>query len=54
MMFASLFAWAANEIRVRRTMRTLQGLSDQDLSDIGLSRGMLEGAARRQWSADGL
>ena len=54
MIFASLFAWAANEIRVRRTMRTLQGLSDQDLSDIGLSRGMLEGAARRPWSADGL
>jgi uncharacterized protein YjiS (DUF1127 family) len=54
MIFASLFAWATNEIRVRRTMRTLHGLSDQDLNDIGLSRGMIEGAARRQWSAEGL
>ena len=54
MIFASLFAWATNEIRVRRTMRTLHGLSDQDLNDIGLSRGMIEGTARRQWSAEGL
>jgi len=54
MIFASLFAWAANEIRVWQTMRTLHGLSDQDLSDISLSRRMLEGAARRQWSADEL
>ncbi|HEU4520230.1 MAG TPA: DUF1127 domain-containing protein [Microvirga sp.] len=48
MIFASLFAWAAKELRARRTRRILQGLSDEGLRDIGLSRSMIESAARRQ------
>ena len=48
MVFASMLVWAAKEFRIRRTRRILQGLSDKDLRDIGLSRGMIESAARRQ------
>jgi len=48
MIFASMLAWAAKEFRIRRTRRILQGLSDEDLRDIGLSRGMIESAARHQ------
>jgi uncharacterized protein YjiS (DUF1127 family) len=51
MLFATLAVWAATEIRVWRTMRSLQALSDSALSDIGLSRGMIEGAARRDRAA---
>jgi uncharacterized protein YjiS (DUF1127 family) len=46
MIFAALLTWIAGEIRARRTMRSLESLSDEGLRDIGLSRGMIEGAAR--------
>jgi uncharacterized protein YjiS (DUF1127 family) len=36
----------AHEYRLRRDMRRLEGLSDSLLSDIGLSRGAIEGAVR--------
>jgi uncharacterized protein YjiS (DUF1127 family) len=36
----------AREYRLRRDMRRLEGLSDFLLSDIGLSRGAIEGAVR--------
>jgi uncharacterized protein YjiS (DUF1127 family) len=36
----------AREYRLRRDMRRLEGLSDYLLSDIGLSRGAIEGAVR--------
>ena len=46
MIFAALLTWIAGEIRARRTIRSLESLSDEGLRDIGLSRGMIEGAAR--------
>jgi uncharacterized protein YjiS (DUF1127 family) len=46
-MFLALLTWIAGEIRARRDMRKLEALSDEDLRDIGLSRGMIEGAVRR-------
>jgi uncharacterized protein YjiS (DUF1127 family) len=49
MIFASLLTWIAGEVRARRSMRSLESLSEKDLRDIGLSRGLIEGAAR-QWS----
>ena len=48
MIFAALLTWIAGEIRARRSMRSLESLSEKDLRDIGLSRGLIEGAAR-QW-----
>jgi uncharacterized protein YjiS (DUF1127 family) len=46
MIFAALLTWIAGEIRARRSMRSLESLSEKDLRDIGLSRGLIEGAAR--------
>jgi uncharacterized protein YjiS (DUF1127 family) len=48
MIFATLLTWIAGEIRARRSMRLLESLSEKDLRDIGLSHGLIEGAAR-QW-----
>jgi uncharacterized protein YjiS (DUF1127 family) len=48
MILAALLTWIAGEIRARRSMRSLEALSDKDLRDIGLSRGMIEGSAC-QW-----
>jgi uncharacterized protein YjiS (DUF1127 family) len=48
MIFATLLAWIAGEISARRSMRSLESLSEKDLRDIGLSRGLIEGATR-QW-----
>ena len=47
-MFLALLTWIAGEIRARRDMRKLEALSDESLRDIGLSRGMIEGAVRRR------
>jgi uncharacterized protein YjiS (DUF1127 family) len=46
-MFLTLLTWIAGEIRARRDMRRLEALSDEGLRDIGLSRGMIDGAVRR-------
>jgi uncharacterized protein YjiS (DUF1127 family) len=46
-MFLALLIWIAGEIRARRAMRRLEALSDEGLRDIGLSRGLIEGAVRR-------
>jgi uncharacterized protein YjiS (DUF1127 family) len=52
MFFALIVFWAANEMKVWRSMRELQGLSDRTLVDIGLSRAMIGGAARCRWSLE--
>jgi len=49
-MFLALLTWIAAEIQARRAMRRLEALSDEGLRDIGLSRGMIESAARRHAS----
>jgi uncharacterized protein YjiS (DUF1127 family) len=46
-MFLAVLTWIAGEIRARRDMRRLKALSDEGLRDIGLSRGLIEGAVRR-------
>jgi uncharacterized protein YjiS (DUF1127 family) len=46
-MFLALLNWIAGEIRTRRDMRSLEAMRDKDLRDIGLSRGMIEGAVHR-------
>ena len=40
----------AHEVRIRRDVRYLEGLSDRMLSDIGVSRSTIQGAVRgRLW-----
>jgi uncharacterized protein YjiS (DUF1127 family) len=46
----SLLAWISGRIAARRDMRSLRSLSDKALADIGLTRGMIEGAGRRHWN----
>ena len=50
MFLTSLLAWISGRISARRDMRSLEALSDKSLADIGLTRGMIEGAGRRPWS----
>jgi uncharacterized protein YjiS (DUF1127 family) len=50
MFLTSLLAWISGRIAARRDMRSLRSLSDKALADIGLTRGMIEGAGRRPWS----
>ena len=50
MFLTSLLAWISGRIAARRDMRSLRSLNDKALSDIGLTRGMIEGAGRRPWS----
>ena len=46
MFLTSLLAWISGRIAARRDMRSLRSLSDKALADIGLTRGMIEGAGR--------
>jgi uncharacterized protein YjiS (DUF1127 family) len=41
-----LFAWIRNKRRIRRAIDELMALDDRMLSDIGLTRGSIEPAAR--------
>jgi uncharacterized protein YjiS (DUF1127 family) len=50
MFLTSLLAWISGRFAARRDMRSLEALSDKSLADIGLTRGMIEGAGRRHWN----
>jgi uncharacterized protein YjiS (DUF1127 family) len=50
MFLTSLLAWISRRIAARRDMRSLKALSDKALADIGLTRGMIEGAGSRHWN----
>ncbi|KAF0231293.1 MAG: hypothetical protein FD175_1162 [Beijerinckiaceae bacterium] len=51
MILTHIIARIQNWLRVRRNVEILSQLSDRELSDIGLSRGSIEDAARHAVNA---